>query len=175
MLIKKPGARMIKTGLALFLAMLISSLRPKGLPFYSGIAAIICMQQDLSSTFIKGVNRAIGTIIGGLTGLVYLLIVDGMGLPKVVNIFFLSLIVIGLIWILASFEKHLAITIAGIVFLSVTVNHANDAAGPVLFAVSRIIDTIIGIFAAIFVNWADFEFRKRYRHRKDSKNKKTRT
>lgn len=160
MLMKKPGARIIKTGLALFLSMIISSLRAEGLPFYSGIAAIICMQQDLSSTFIKGINRAIGTIIGGMTGLVYLLLIDKIDLPRPVNIFLLSLVVTGLIWILASFEKNLAITIAGIVFLSVTINHANDPNGPVAFAMNRIIDTIIGIFTTLFVNWVDFEYRK---------------
>ncbi|MDD6919086.1 MAG: FUSC family protein, partial [Peptoniphilaceae bacterium] len=36
MQIKKPGARIIKTGLALFLSMILSSLRASGLPFYSG-------------------------------------------------------------------------------------------------------------------------------------------
>ena len=149
MQIKKPGARIIKTGLALFLSMILSSLRASGLPFYSGIAAIICMQQDVASTFVKGINRAIGTIIGGLTGLVYLLYIQE---DKI------------LIWILASFERNLAITIAAIVFLSVTINHAHDVAGPVAFALNRIIDTIIGIFTALFVNWVDFKYRKGESH-----------
>lgn len=161
MSIKKPGARIIKTGLALFLSMILSSLRVAGLPFYSGIAAIICMQQDVKSTFTKGINRALGTVIGGFVGLIYLLVVERFALSERENIFFLSILVTLLIWILANFEKNLAITIAGIVFLSVTINHAHDLGGPVGFAVNRVLDTLIGVFTSLFVNWVDFDFRKR--------------
>lgn len=173
MLIKKPGARILKTGLGLFLSMLTSSLREGGLPFYSGITAIICMQQDVAGTFYKGLYRALGTIIGGLTGLGYLLIAQKFALSPRANILILSIIVTFLIWILATFEKNLAITIAGIVFLSVTINHAHDAKGPVIFALNRIIDTLIGVFTSLYVNWADFEIRKRYHNRFDKNHEKT--
>lgn len=74
MRLKFPGPRIRKTGLAVLISMIISYYRPgEGLAFYSAIAAIICMQQNVHQTFHKGLGRIIGTIFGGTMGLIYLL------------------------------------------------------------------------------------------------------
>lgn len=160
---KKPGLRIVKTFIAVTLAMLISSFRPgEGLPFYSAIAAIICLKSDVEGSREIGINRVIGTILGGLCGLLYLLIVPANYLPKEVELILISLLASIIIWVMAMAGKPKAISIMAIVFLSITINHGNEGNLPFLFAFNRTFDTMVGVISAIVVNWTDFEIRENY-------------
>ena len=163
---KKPGLRIIKTFIAVSLAMLISSFRPgEGLPFYSAIAAIICLKSDVEGSREIGINRVIGTILGGLCGLIFLLIVPANYLPKEVELILISLIASIIIWVMAMAGKPKAVSIMAIVFLSITINHGNEGNLPFLFAFNRTFDTMVGVISAIVVNWTDFEIRENYNHK----------
>lgn len=160
---KKPGLRIVKTFIAVTLAMLISSFRPgEGLPFYSAIAAIICLKSDVEGSREIGINRVIGTMLGGLCGLLYLLIVPANYLPKEVELILISLLASIIIWVMAMAGKPKAISIMAIVFLSITINHGNEGNLPFLFAFNRTFDTMVGVISAIVVNWTDFEIRENY-------------
>lgn len=160
MQIKFPGPRIRKTGLAVLISMIISHFRPgEGLAFYSAIAAIICMQQNVHQTFHKGLGRIIGTIFGGTMGLFYLVTFPDEKLPEVVDFSIIAILVTIIIWVMSMINKKDAVSIAGIVFLSVTINHAGDLV-PLNFAVSRIIDTLIGVVVAFFVNYIDFKLKE---------------
>lgn len=159
-MLKKPGLRIIKTGLAVLIAMLISYFRPgEGLDFYSAIAAIICMQQSVHETYHKGLGRIIGTIFGGGMGLCFLLLFPDNSLPDILRIIIIAILVTIIIWIMASVNKKDAVSIAGIVFLSVSINHAEDIM-PFNFALNRVIDTLIGVLVAFFINYIDFKLRE---------------
>ncbi|MBP2015775.1 FUSC family protein [Anaerococcus degeneri] len=160
MRLKFPGPRIRKTGLAVLISMIISYYRPgEGLAFYSAIAAIICMQQNVHQTFHKGLGRIIGTIFGGTMGLIYLLAFPAGSIPEIARLIIIAGLVTIIIWIMASVNKKDAVSIAGIVFLSVTINHAGDLV-PLNFALSRIIDTLIGVLVAFFVNYIDFKIKE---------------
>ena len=160
---KKPGLRIVKTFIAVSLAMLISSFRPgEGLPFYSAIAAIICLKSDVEGSREIGINRVIGTMLGGLCGLIYLLIVPANYLPVPVELILISLLASIIIWVMAMAGKPKAISIMAIVFLSITINHGNEGNLPFLFAFNRTFDTMVGVISAIVVNWTDFEIRENY-------------
>ena len=160
---KKPGLRIVKTFIAVSLAMVISSFRPgEGLPFYSAIAAIICLKSDVEGSREIGINRVIGTMLGGLCGLLYLLIVPANYLPVPVELILISLLASIIIWVMAMAGKPKAITIMAIVFLSITINHGNEGNLPFLFAFNRTFDTMVGVISAIVVNWTDFEIRENY-------------
>lgn len=159
MQISLPGPRIRKTGLAVLISMLLSYFRPgDGLAFYSDIAAIICMQQNVHQTYHKGLGRIIGTIFGGTMGLIYLLAFPPGSLPEIVRLVVSAILVSLIIWIMATVNKKDAVSIAGIVFLSVTINHAGDLV-PFDFALNRVIDTLIGVLVAFFVNYIDFKIR----------------
>ena len=163
---KKPGLRIVKTFIAVSLAMLISSFRPgEGLPFYSAIAAIICLKSDVEGSREIGINRVIGTMLGGLCGLLYLLIVPANYLPVPVELILISLLASIIIWVMAMAGKPKAISIMAIVFLSITINHGNEGNLPFLFAFNRTFDTMVGVISAIVVNWTDFEIRENYNHK----------
>lgn len=160
MRLKFPGPRIRKTGLAVLISMIISYYRPgEGLAFYSAIAAIICMQQNVHQTFHKGLGRIIGTIFGGTMGLIYLLAFPAGSIPEIARLIIIAGLVTIIIWIMASVNKKDAVSIAGIVFLSVTINHAGDLV-PFNFALNRIIDTLIGVLVAFFVNYIDFKIKE---------------
>lgn len=161
--IKRPGLRIIKTVLAVFLSMVISELRPgEGLPINSSIAAIISMQTNLVDTKDIGINRVIGTILGGIIGLIYLIVIPDFSEPYILDFFLMSLIVGLIIWIMAHLKLYNALTIMAIVFLSITLDNVNQTTDlPVLFAFNRTLDTLIGVVISIIINGAEISYRKR--------------
>lgn len=163
MKIRMPGLRIIKTFIAVTLAMVISHFRPgEGLPFYSAIAAIICLKSDVEGSRDVGKNRMIGTMLGGLCGLIHLLIVPYGSIPKTAEYIVISFISSLLIWVMSMAEKPKAITIMTVVFLSITINHGSEDVLPFVFAFNRTFDTMVGVVMAILVNWSDFELRETY-------------
>lgn len=154
---KKPGLRIIKTLIAVALSMLISYYRPgDGLPFSSAIAAIICLQPDPGETREIGKNRFYGTILGGICGLLYLLVVPSDFFPKPFDLLVMSLLVSIIIWIMSMLGKPKAIVITSIVFLSITVNQGKQGSLPYYYAFNTTFDTMVGVIMAILVNRPNF-------------------
>lgn len=50
--------------------MLIFQLFNRDNPFFACIAAVFCMKDTVSSSISMGLNRTIGTIIGGVVGII---------------------------------------------------------------------------------------------------------
>lgn len=172
MKLKKPGQRIFKTALAVFLSFTFSHFRsPYALPFYSAIAAIICTKNDVNGSINIGLNRILGTFIGGFVGFLYLLFVKKNLTNEIENYFLLSVIMAFLIWIVSSMEKPNAISIMCIVLASVSINHAGENFWAIDFAVNRVLDTLVGVVIAILVNSLDFEILKfiKYEKEKDEK------
>lgn len=147
------GMRIIKSAVAVFICFLIYLIRGTGMPFYSAIAAILCMQQGVESTKKVGLNRTIGTLIGGAFGVVVLLL-ERRFIPEAMpwlRYLLTSVAIIPLIYTTILLEQKTASYISCVVFLSVAVNHGSDVV-PYAFALNRIIDTLIGIFVALGVN-----------------------
>ena len=168
---KKPGLRIVKTFFAVSLACLISYLRAgESLPFYSAIAAIICLKEGVEETKQIGINRIFGTILGGICGLIYLLIIPKNALPYALELILISFLTAFNIWFMSMLNKPKAITIMAIVFLSITINHGKETTLPFIFAFGRMLDTMIGVIIAILINRLDFTKINKY-NLKDSKNK----
>ena len=78
------GIVIIKAAVSVFICCLIYLFFDigTGAPFYSAIAAVICVQPEIKSTFRIGLNRTIGTLIGGFTGMLALFIIRGISLES---------------------------------------------------------------------------------------------
>lgn len=149
----KIGMRIIKSAIAVFICFLISMIRGQGIVFYSAIAAILCMQPYVSNSLKVAKNRIVGTLIGGIFGMI-VLIVQRAFIPTnmmVLNYLFISIAIIPLIYITVIVEKPSASYITCVVFLSVTVAHGIDVS-IYEFALNRILDTLIGIVVSLGVN-----------------------
>lgn len=149
----KIGMRIIKSSIAVFLCFVIYLIRGDGIPFYSAIAAVLCMQPDVSNSRRVAFNRTIGTFVGGFFGMVVMLI-EKQFIPQnlpAVKYLLISVIIIPLIYVTVLIKKPTASYITCVVFMSITVSHGLDAS-PYLFAWNRILDTLIGIFVSLGVN-----------------------
>ena len=139
------GMRMIKTVIAVFICGIFGYVR--GEPaFYSMIAAVICMQNSTDKTITSSVNRAIGTLVGGLYGIV---ILYGLEFFHAENLDLLrytlvSLTIIPLIRTALLLKRPSSASLSCVVFLCVTVNHNTDSS-PALFALQRMVDTLAGV------------------------------
>ncbi len=78
------GVVIIKAAVSVFICCLIYLFFNigTGAPFYSAIAAVICVQPEIKSTFRIGLNRTIGTLIGGFTGMAVLFLIRGIDLES---------------------------------------------------------------------------------------------
>ena len=139
------GMRMVKTVIAVFICGIFGYVR--GEPaFYSMIAAVICMQNSTDKTITSSVNRAIGTLVGGLYGII---ILYGLEFFHAENLDLLrytlvSLTIIPLIRTALVLKRPSSASLSCVVFLCVTVNHNTDSS-PALFALQRMVDTLAGV------------------------------
>lgn len=153
----KIGMRIIKSAIAVNICCVICALRG-GMPFYSSIAAVLCMQKESGRAKTVALNRMIGTCIGGVCGYLALLVLKNSFLTNEYAAYtFLSLCIIPLMYITVLLHKQSATYITCVVFLCVTITHGADVS-PGLFALNRVIDTFIGIIVSLLVNKMIFEY-----------------
>ncbi|NLK70946.1 MAG: FUSC family protein [Clostridiales bacterium] len=155
----KVGLRIIKTSIAAFICFLLSYFREIYNPFYSVISAILCMQKDIKGSKEVSINRILGTLMGGVYGLLILLAFNysPFNIHKLVEYFINSLALIPLIFITVKIKRPDTTELACVVFLSIVISYrGNTADTALLYAINRMIDTIIGIMVSLLINWIPF-------------------
>lgn len=148
------GLRMVKTSIAVFICLIIYLLRgQQGIPFYSVIAAIFCMETDLGNSKNNAKARTFGTFNGAFWGCIVLIINTYIlkDTPILWKHLFVSISVIPVIYTAVLLKKQTVSFFSGVVFLSITVNHLSDS-NPYLFVLNRVLDTLIGVAVSIIVN-----------------------
>lgn len=148
------GMRIIKTVIAVFICGLLGYFRDQS-AFYSMIAVVVCMQSSTGKTIESSVNRALGTLIGGVAGVLIVYLMDTLGVLYIepVRCLVISLMLIPLIQVTLIIKKPAISAFVCVVFLCVTVNHSiNDT--PALFALGRMLETLIGVVTACLVDIA---------------------
>ncbi|MFV0504768.1 MAG: HAD hydrolase family protein [Lachnospirales bacterium] len=150
------GQRLIRSVLAVFICLLMYEVRGEdGTQFYSILAALLCVQNYRRNTIEVGVTRMQGTLIGAFWGL--LLIIMGVNFfPAILSNNIISYTFISIFTGIVIYStvliglKDLAY-FACTVFLSIAIMHADNGA-PYLHVASRVIDTLIGVMVALFVD-----------------------
>ena len=145
-LLKLPhiGSRNIKTALSVFICLLFLN---KSL--MAAIAAIICMQSTIEDSVVIGINRLIGTFLGGLLGLVIIYFVSILNLQDY-SIFISALSVSFVIYICNLIKKPAACVISSIVVLGIIIDPNID--NQFFYALNRTLETSLGVVIAILVN-----------------------
>ncbi|MDD4850237.1 MAG: aromatic acid exporter family protein [Gemmiger sp.] len=154
----KIGGRIVKTVTAVFLCFLIDTIRTSGVPFYAAIAAILCIQRNPKDSFQQAENREIATVIGGLWGMGFLIFERYVyAIPvEFLRYAVLSLMLIPIIQSSLWLHQEKGTFLMCVVFLCIAVTHKGDE-NPVIFGLSRIADTTIGIVVALIVNTLPFK------------------
>ncbi|PAB59060.1 FUSC family protein [Anaeromicrobium sediminis] len=143
----KIGMRSIKTFIATILAMVVSNVLGFEAPFYATWTAFLCIQSSIIGSSEMAIKRGIGTVIGGVFSLIYLLF-----MPE--NIYAIPFGIVGIIYLCNFLEKSDLISIACVVFLVISfrVNVVQNF-DPTTHVIHRLLETFIGIIIAMIVNY----------------------
>lgn len=146
------GMRIVKTVIAVFVCGLLAYARNES-GFYSMIAAVMCVQNSTGKTVESSVNRMLGTLIGGVAGILVVYALDLLGILyiELARYAALALILIPIIEFCLVIRKPDCAAMACMVFLCVTVNHsAGDS--PAIYSIQRLFETLVGVAVACAVN-----------------------
>ncbi|MGL5714782.1 MAG: FUSC family protein [Paraclostridium sp.] len=142
MKLQKIGMRNIKTGIAVMICVLLGDIILENV-FFAVVACIISMQNTVKASFKTGMNRIRGTIVGGIVGFLFALVMPGnpilCGLGIMTTIYMCNLLNI-----------RLATNVACVTFTAIQIGVSTS--NPIAYSISRVIDTSFGVMIAIIVN-----------------------
>ena len=153
------GARIIKSSLGSLICVGIYFIREllpigSGIPFYSILAVLWCIQPYTTSTLAMAKQRTVGTFLGAAYGLVFLLVFRALGGGNKAVVYVTAcLMLIPILYTTVLLEKRNASYFSCVVFLTIAFNHSFDE-NPYLFAFNRVLDTLIGIGVGVLLNSA---------------------
>lgn len=142
------GMRIIKTAIAVFICLITADLLGQEPPFYACIAAVFAMQDTVQSSLKIGVNRLIGTAVGGAVAIVLIL----AAAPITSSLLYHACIALAIIlslYLCSLLKRTGAAATSCVVLLSIVIIHAD---GSVPFAFWRMGETAYGIVVSLVVN-----------------------
>lgn len=140
----KIGARVFKTGLAIMIAVYLSSwLIPDNSPALAAVAAITTTMPSVKQSYDAFSRRVVSNTIGGLVG-VFLMFTIGnspvaIGVGVILTIAILNSLKLGDV-------ISLAVITSVVIMLSTNPNI-------ILSATYRVLETVLGVLVSFFVNW----------------------
>ncbi|MBO4872284.1 MAG: HAD hydrolase family protein [Lachnospiraceae bacterium] len=159
-----PGQRIIRSAVAVAVCIVFYLLRPwEGIPFYSATAAMQCIQPYTKDMKKVARKRILGTIVGASCGLLLLLLeswlIDDVASHTTLHYLMVPLFLILTLYLTVVFGIQELAYFSGAVFLALTINHFTDE-NAFLFALNRLLDTVIGILVGSVVNRLHFPRRR---------------
>ena len=150
------GNRIIKSAVGVLLCWCVYLLRSRtGIPFYSMLAALWCIQPYINKTMSMALQRTIGTFIGAAFGLITIVLeIYAFNIyDQPLGFLVVALMIIPVIYTTVLIRRPNASYFSCVVFLSITVIHMTDE-NPFMFVLNRVLDTFIGIAVGMLVNSA---------------------
>lgn len=139
------GLRTVKTGTAVMLALMLSSLRPSAQPIFAAIGAIVVMSRTLSDSITAASTQLAGISCGAVAGCLFSLLFPNN------HYIAIGLGLILLIPICQPLRIGFAVPLTCIVFVSVCLY--DPASGtPISYGVGRFLDTSIGLATGFIIN-----------------------
>lgn len=141
----------LRIGVSVFLSVYILQVVFNMNSFYAGIAGVSCLQGDIKNSLKTGIHRCIGTVLGGIFGLLFIHY-KGNRIETIYDGIFIALAV-GIIILLCSLINISASSsIACIVFLAISTD-IMEGKDPYYWAIKRIVATICGVIICLSVNY----------------------
>ncbi len=150
------GQRILRSVAAVALCFVVYLLRGrKGIPFYSALAVLQCIQPYTANTYKIARKRVTGTFIGAFWGLVMILlqvyVLHGRFSDTFIGYMLIALLTGVVIYSTVVLDLKETSYFSCVVFLSIVVIHITDES-PVGFVMNRVLDTLIGVGLALVVN-----------------------
>ncbi len=147
----KIGMRTVKTvvaaGICLFTFQLLN-LEGGINGVHAALAAVICMKSSLQHSLRTGIDRTIGTIIGSVTGVLFLL--AGAHLPLLLLSLASAFGVLIIIYLCNVLRLQASVPISVVVFLIIFITKYD--VNPLYYGFARLAETVFGIFIAYLTN-----------------------
>lgn len=150
-----PGRRIVKTAIAVFISVQLFYLFGHTTPVHAALACILTMRPTTDETKDRGINRIIGTLIGGLSAYLCLVFIASLPIepvsnfaPAIVAIFVLFSLTLSKAINLAPY----AMTIASAVTVVTLLSHNDSHLDALSYVSLRVLETIVGFSIAFIVN-----------------------
>ena len=145
------GLRTLKTALAVMLCIILFKVSDRGAPLIAALSAVFSLRQDLTTSLTFGKSRVLGNTLGGGLAIVYFLVKDLFSSDFLVELFLLPFLVIVVIVVSDGINNNSGIisAIATLLLISLSIPQGESFQ----FAFSRVIDTFIGTFIGIGLNF----------------------
>ena len=144
------GMRIIKTVVAVYLCGLFAWFRGES-AFFSMIAAMACIQNTTTETIKSSVDRMIGTLIGGVAGVITVHAMNDLGVIHLDLLRYLvvALLLIPIIEISLMVKKPGCASMACMVFMCLVVDPGDK---PAIYSIQRLFETFVGAALACGIN-----------------------
>ncbi|MCU9614649.1 aromatic acid exporter family protein [Caldibacillus lycopersici] len=138
----KLGARILKTGMAVVLALFLAQLLHLETPVFAAISAVFAIQPSIYRSYLTIIEQIQGNIIGAALAVIFVIIFGNH---------FLVIGLAAIILIMINLKLNIENTISlSVVTLIVIMETPGDAF--ISFAVMRFLTIMLGILSAFFVN-----------------------
>lgn len=143
---RRVGMRIIKTVVAVFLCGLLAFLRDKS-ALFSMFAALFCVQNSAGKTISSSINRVLGTLVGGVAGMLTVYSMDALGVLHIdlLRYFLLALLLIPIIKFALLIKKP---DIAGMACMVVMCMVVDPGDKPAIYSIERLFETSVGVVLA---------------------------
>ena len=153
------GMRSLKTAVSVALCFVFFAIlhmlvdfpffsQANSIPVYACAAAIICMQNTVEDSVTSGLFRLFGNAVGGAIGILVLFALPYVPWPVQIIIIFFGILACMVICNIT--KKQRSCAMACVVF-TVVISVMGDR-DPLIYALYRIFETVIGVIIAIGVN-----------------------
>lgn len=143
--------RNIKTGISVFICILICILFKRDTYVVSAITAVFTLREDVQTTLIYGKHRVGGNVIGAFFSLIVITVFKLFGETNLVQLICIPLTIVLLIAVLSKFGLQEG-TVGGCATLLTILFMIPDTQS-YSYAFSRIVDSFIGMFVALAINY----------------------
>ncbi len=140
------GMRIIKTVISVFLCGVLAFLRDKS-AFFSMISVLACIQNSSGQTIESSINRALGTLVGGVAGVLAVYAMDAAHILHIdlLRYLLLSLLLIPIIKLCLAMKKPAIVSMACMVFMCLVIDPGDK---PAIYSIERLFETVVGVVIA---------------------------
>lgn len=154
----KLGMRTFKSGLAVFLVILLFKLIGRDGMQIAALAAIFSLREDFDKSVHFGTSRILGNSIGGFYALLFFLLNDWLNGSWWVGLVFIPMFAMLTIMTNVALSNESGVISGSATMLIIALSI--PAGDSITYALTRVLETFVGVFIAIVVNYDFHQWKK---------------
>ncbi|TCD45539.1 aromatic acid exporter family protein [Streptococcus sp. X16XC17] len=147
----KLGMRTLKSGIAVFLVILLFHLIGRDGVQIAALAAVFSLREDFGQSINFGASRILSNSIGGFYALLFFILSDIFSHHIWVTLIFVPIFTMLTIMTNVSFNNTTGV-ISGVATMLI-IALSIPAGDSIIYALTRVFETFVGVFIAILVNY----------------------